>query len=81
MIYFYIAVCPKTFPRLANGWLTCGDDQKRHNDGDELEYECASGFVSSDIPLRCSCDESTDVDNPAWNCGGVDFKTTCQISN
>ena len=81
IIYFEFAVCPKIYPRLANGWLTCGDDRKRHNKGDELEYECAAGFVSSDVPLRCICDESfPDNDNPAWNCGGVDFATTCKIS-
>ena len=76
----YIAVCPKTYPRLENGWLTCGDDRIRHSEGDELDYECAAGFVSPDIPLHCICDESTDPDNPAWNCGGVDFATTCQKS-
>ena len=40
---------------------------------------CATNFDSTD-ELICICDTTSDPDSSVWDCGGVNFTTTCRRS-
>jgi len=80
LIYWCGLGCSRPFPALANGWVSCGDDQLHFHNGHVLHYTCERNFASSNNPLICICDTTTDPNNPVWNCGATNFATTCRKS-
>jgi len=73
---FCISACSSTLPMLMNGMLTSGETGGPYFSGAMLAYMCETNFDSTDNPLLCMC--NTVGATPMWNCGGVDFDTTCQ---
>jgi len=46
--------------------------------GAMLYYMCNPDFNSMDNPINCICDTAADFS--VWDCGGINFFTTCQQS-
>ena len=77
-LYFYSA-CPPDVPLLVNGVLASGGCSSDVFGGHVLTYMCATNFDSTD-DLICICDTTTDPDSSVWDCGDVNFTTTCRRS-
>ena len=72
-------VCPSATPGITNGVVLSGDGAPFFN-GEVVSYKCNLNFDSTDAPLSCTCDITSDPNVPAWDCGGANFATTCRRS-
>jgi len=56
--------------------VTSGNNGGTYTDGDIIEHTCHPNFASIDI-LMCTCNTTS---TPMWDCGDVNFATTCKTS-
>ena len=60
--------------------ITSGQSANPYFNGHVLNYECISNFETRDGVLQCTCFTVTNSGVPEWDCGSVNFETTCRRS-
>ena len=75
-LIFFFLVCPAALPVYDNAAITAGGGAAAYFNNHMLTYMCNQNFATTAPGIMCTCDTTTDPDNPSWNCP-LDFATTC----
>jgi len=60
--------CSTTLPTYENAMLFSGGRQTNYFNSHELTYMCDTNFASEINPIMCTCDTTTNPNNPMWDC-------------
>ena len=79
-VVFVCLACSTTLPTLSNAIVVSGNTGGPYFDGHMINYMCSSNFATTDGAISCTCDVTTDPDNPDWSCSPVFTTPICRRS-
>ena len=79
-VVFVCSACSTTLPDLPNGIVVSGNTGGPYFDGHVINYMCSTDFATTNAPISCTCDVTTDPNNPAWSCSPMFTTPICRRS-